>query len=338
LIKRVAFIGTGRIAWSLAEAFKEAGYEVVCAISRTGYNLINFAARFRIDCTIRSFDEMKSALAEPALVLIAVPDSEIRSVAEQLTALDLPVEGSMFVHLSGSKNSDELSALSSKGALTGTLHIPQSFPTTDPIPIRGLPAAIESVSSVGERLLFEVAHILGLIPISVKQEGKIFYHLAAVFASNFFPVLVADSMKMFEAAGGKRDDYFKIFSSIITTTFNNILQNGPENAVSGVVSRRDEETIRRHISALLEFESQKRDVDLHAGLDEKDFHPGSGKKGFNTEKGFNAETGGSGLLETYKLLSKRTAELLGVQFNDESLWEGTFADGNDDDPPLKPGK
>jgi len=275
--KRIAFIGTGRKAWSLAQAFREAGYELAFAVSRTEKNLRHFTAHFKIESTPKTPEELHSAFSEPITVILAVPDSEISPVAIELALLGLPVAGSLFVHLSGSKNSSELFPLLEKSAITGTLHIPQTFPTTEPVSIQGLPVAVEASSPEAEKLLLQMAHDLNLHPICIAPELKIFYHLAAVFASNFFPAIVADSIKLFEKAGGSRDDYFRIFAPIITTTFTNIIKHGPENSVSGVVSRKDTETIGQHLCAL------------------------------------SADTALKDVLATYLHLTSKTADLLGVE-------------------------
>lgn len=267
--KRIAFIGTGRKAWSLAQAFREAGYELVFAVSRTEKHLRHFTAHFKIENMPKTPKELKLLLQEPLTVILAVPDSEISPVALELALLDLPVEDSLFIHLSGAKNSTELAPLRDNGAFTGTLHIPQTFPTTDPVSIQGLPVAVEASSPEAEKMLLQLAHDLNLHPICIAPENKIYYHLAAVFASNFFPAIVADSIKLFEKAGGSREDYFKIFAPIITTTFTNIIKHGPENSVSGVVSRKDSETIGQHLASLAEDPALKGVLDTYLHLTAK---------------------------------------------------------------------
>ena len=267
--KRIAFIGTGRKAWSLAQAFREAGYELVFAVSRTEKHLRHFTAHFKIENMPKTPEELKLLLQEPLTVILAVPDSEISPVALELALLDLPVEDSLFIHLSGAKNSTELAPLRDNGAFTGTLHIPQTFPTTDPVSIQGLPVAVEASSPEAEKMLLQLAHDLNLHPICIAPENKIYYHLAAVFASNFFPAIVADSIKLFEKAGGSREDYFKIFAPIITTTFTNIIKHGPENSVSGVVSRKDSETIGQHLASLAEDPTLKGVLDTYLHLTAK---------------------------------------------------------------------
>ena len=118
-------------------------------------------------------------------------------------------------------------------------------------------------------MLLQLAHDLNLHPICIAPENKIYYHLAAVFASNFFPAIVADSIKLFEKAGGSREDYFKIFAPIITTTFTNIIKHGPENSVSGVVSRKDSETIGQHLASLAEDPALKGVLDTYLHLTAK---------------------------------------------------------------------
>ncbi|MBK8663030.1 MAG: hypothetical protein IPN18_15030 [Ignavibacteriales bacterium] len=60
--------------------------------------------------------------------VIAVPDSAIKEVADTLAGLPLNFKSTLFMHLSGSKTTAELSSLKKMGAMTGSFHIPQSFP------------------------------------------------------------------------------------------------------------------------------------------------------------------------------------------------------------------
>jgi len=114
----------------------------------------------------------------------------------------------------------------------------------------------------------QIAKKLELKPFFIKAELKVYYHLAAVFASNFFPAIIADSITMFELAGGNKKDYFKIFSPIIETTIENILAKGPENAVSGVIPRKDYDTLQKHLNALVSNELTHQQLLTYTRLSE----------------------------------------------------------------------
>lgn len=245
-----AFIGTGRAAWSLADAFVDVGYFVRFASNRTEEPLKKFAEEFLVDEISTNIKDISKFTSRFQVCVIAVPDSAIKEVADTLAGLPLNFKTTLFMHLSGSKTSTELIALKKMGAMTGSFHIPQSFPSRKAIRLWDLPVCIEASSVKAEKLMMQIAKRLELKPVCIKPELKIYYHLAAVFASNFFPTIIADSMKMFELAGGKRKDYFKIFMPIIATTIQNIINNGPENSVSGVISRKDFGTLQEHLNAL----------------------------------------------------------------------------------------
>jgi predicted short-subunit dehydrogenase-like oxidoreductase (DUF2520 family) len=245
-----AFIGTGRVAWSLADAFVDVGYFIHFASNRTEEPLKKFAEEFMVDEISTNIKDIGKFASEFQVCVIAVPDSAIKEVADTLAGLPLNFKSTLFMHLSGSKTTAELSSLKKMGAMTGSFHIPQSFPARKAIRLWDLPVCIEASTVKAEKMMLQIARRLELKPVCIKPELKIYYHLAAVFASNFFPTIIADSMKMFEIAGGNKKDYFKIFTPIIETTIENIIDNGPENSVSGVISRKDFDTIQEHLNAL----------------------------------------------------------------------------------------
>ncbi|MBK7869024.1 MAG: DUF2520 domain-containing protein [Ignavibacteriales bacterium] len=247
---RAAFIGTGRVAWTLGDAFVDVGYFIHFASNRTEEPLKKFAEEFMVDEISTNIKDISKFASKFQVCIIAVPDSAIKEVADTLAGLPLNFKTTLFMHLSGSKTSAELASLKKMGAMTGSFHIPQSFPSRKAIRLWDLPVCIEASSVKAEKMMLQFAKRLKLKPICIKPELKIYYHLAAVFASNFFPVIIADSMKMFEKAGGKEKDYFKIFTPIIATTIQNIIENGPENSVSGVISRKDFGTLQEHLNAL----------------------------------------------------------------------------------------
>lgn len=264
-----AFIGTGRAAWSLANAFVDVGFFVRFASNRTEGPLKKFAEEFMVDEISTNIKDISKFASKFQICVIAVPDSAIKEVADKLAELPLNFKTTLFIHLSGSKTTRELVTLKKMGAMTGSFHIPQSFPSRKAIRLLNLPVCIEASSVKAEKMMLQIARRLELKPICIKPELKIYYHLAAVFASNFFPTIIADSMKMFELAGGNKKDYFKIFTPIIATTIQNIMENGPENAVSGVISRKDLETIQEHLNVLAFDDSTQEQLLTYIRLSEE---------------------------------------------------------------------
>jgi len=246
----VALIGTGKVAWSLADALVDLGHFIRFASNRSEEPLKKFAKEFMVDNFSTDLKEIAKHASKFQVCVIAVSDSAIKEVADTLADLPLNFKSTLFMHLSGSKTSEALSSLKKKGAMTGSFHIPQSFPSRSQVSLFDLPVCIEASTDKAEKFMKQIAKKLELKPFSIKAELKVYYHLAAVFASNFFPVIVADSMKMFELAGGNKKDYFKIFAPIIETTIENIIEHGPVNSVSGVIPRKDLATIQEHLNAL----------------------------------------------------------------------------------------
>ncbi|MBN8547127.1 MAG: DUF2520 domain-containing protein [Ignavibacteria bacterium] len=264
----VAFVGTGRAAWSLADALVDVGHSVRFASNRSEEPLQKFAEEFMVDRVSTDIKEIAKYASKFQLCVISVPDSAIKEVADTLATLPLDFKKCLFIHLSGSKTSEELSSLKKKGAMTGSFHIPQSFPSRSRVSLWDLPVCIEASTDNAEKFMKQIAKKLELKPFFIKAELKVYYHLAAVFASNFFPAIIADSITMFELAGGNKKDYFKIFSPIIETTIENILAKGPENAVSGVIPRKDYDTLQKHLDALDSDERTRQQLLTYIRLSE----------------------------------------------------------------------
>jgi len=125
----VAFVGTGRAAWSLADALVDVGHSVRFASNRSEEPLQKFAEEFMVDKVSTDIDEIAKYASKFQVCIISVPDSAIKEVADTLASLPLDFKKCLFMHLSGSKTSEELSSLKKKGAMTGSFHIPQSFPS-----------------------------------------------------------------------------------------------------------------------------------------------------------------------------------------------------------------
>ncbi len=90
---KISFVGSGNVAWHLANAFDLAGYKIHQIISRnetTGRELANkFAAYF----DKRSEDILNDA----DFIFLTLPDKSITEVAKSINA-----ESSVFIHCAGS--------------------------------------------------------------------------------------------------------------------------------------------------------------------------------------------------------------------------------------------
>ncbi|MDO8549133.1 MAG: DUF2520 domain-containing protein [Ignavibacteria bacterium] len=244
----IAFIGAGKIAYSLASALLKARYNVTSVISRNKVSAGKFAKKFKIPF---SSDNLKSIKQGVEIFFLTVPDNQIEKTAKALSNLKLDFKNSLFIHVSGASDISELKSLEKKKAYTASFHIMQTFPSTQIVDIKNCSVAIEAEKKVVKDFLNKLALDLELQPFYLKSDKKIFYHLAGVFASNFLVGNLFSSGKLFQLTESGKTDFFSIINSTVNSTLDNIRKVGPAKALSGPVERGDYETINKHLKALM---------------------------------------------------------------------------------------
>jgi len=242
----ISIIGAGKVAWSLTKALAEADYEIGTIISRSIHSAKALAKRFE-NCRFSA--EYPDAL-NSGLIFISVNDEQISSVAESVAALNKDLSSVTFIHLSGSQNIEVLKPLKNKGGSTASLHIMQTFPSKRPVEIRGCFSAVETENEAAAKMLSGLAENLGLKPFRISSEGKVFYHLMGVFASNMLVSNYSDADNLFAMTWNKDINAKELLKPIMQKTLDNLLAKGTVASLSGPVERGDEQTIKNHIDAL----------------------------------------------------------------------------------------
>ena len=94
----IAFIGAGKIAYSLIAALIKAEYGVVSVISRNKFSAQKLAERLRIPYHSNRLNSLNQNIK---FFFLTVPDNQIEKVARLLSKLNLNFKQSLFVHVSG---------------------------------------------------------------------------------------------------------------------------------------------------------------------------------------------------------------------------------------------
>jgi predicted short-subunit dehydrogenase-like oxidoreductase (DUF2520 family) len=233
----VAILGRGRVGTSLATALEAAGVASSLASALDD-------------------EAVGAALAGADLLILAVPDQAVRSVAER-TARSLGDRRAPIVHLSGALGIAELEPLARRGYEVGSFHPLQSFPAPrPPSAFQGVTIAIEGSS---ERLvdgLEALATALGARARRVPDEHRALYHAAAVMASAYVVTLAAQGIALLEKLGWSRGDALDALVPLMEGTLTNVAASGIPDALSGPLRRGDIDTIRRHVTALSQLETR----------------------------------------------------------------------------------
>lgn len=204
-------------------------------------------------------------LGESRHVLIAVSDDAIPSVAADLAARGL--RDAVVLHTSGAAGPDALETLREAGNAVGVLHPLQTVPSAER-GIETLPGA--TYAFAGDAPAVEWARSLiarlGGTPLAIDPRRWQHYHAAAVLASNYQATLIDAALELMGLAGVERGAALDALAPIVRASTENILAQGPENALTGPIRRGDAGTVRRHMSSLETAAPATRALYIAAGM------------------------------------------------------------------------
>ena len=213
----MGIVGAGRVGTALARALREAGVDVDGPLGR---------------------GERPSGCDA---IVLCVPDAEIASAAEVVTAA-APLVG----HTSGATS---VAALAHAGVPAFGLHPLQSFAHPG-VRFEGAGAAVAGTTPEALAFATELAERLGMRPFEIDDEGRAAYHAAASVASNFLVTLQAAAEQVAAGAGLEREDARELLLPLVRQTVENVGALGPEAALTGPVARGDEATVEAQRAAV----------------------------------------------------------------------------------------
>jgi predicted short-subunit dehydrogenase-like oxidoreductase (DUF2520 family) len=224
--ERLFVLGRGNLGRSLDRAFRAAGQLTSLVPGRTE----------------------KIELSSSGIVFLAVPDQAIEDVAARLERLN-PARRLSFVHLSGALGLGVLDAL--RDHPLGSFHPLQSFPAPrGPSAFRGITVAVDATSPQLMRRLRALARAVGAKPRRVGDGDRALYHAAAVYASNYVDVVIAEAVRLLSELGWSEADATVALLPLVEGALAGIRERGPVKALTGPIRRGDAGTVRRHLEAL----------------------------------------------------------------------------------------
>ncbi len=215
------------------------GRGLALALERTG-------AEARVLTRSRRPEETRCA----ALVLLAVPDDAIMSLAAALAGEGAVSARQVVLHLSGLLDRRALEPLAATGAGLGSFHPLQTIaaPSAAPQLLAGSFAGLEGDArslAAGEWL----AATLSMRPVRLTPGAKPAYHAGAVIASNYAVVLADMAERLARQAGLSAADAAAMYLPLMQGTVAN-LAGGSVAALTGPIRRGDAATVRAHIAVL----------------------------------------------------------------------------------------
>lgn len=254
-------VGAGRVGQTLARLWQQQGTFAVQDV------LTTTPASARAACAAIGAGHPVDALGamRPADVwMLAVPDGQLPMVAQALaaasaapsTASALGAQTVAF-HCSGALGSAQLAPLVTLGWQTASAHCILSFANVQ--------AAVEQFPGTACALeghpracgLLQAAYTaIGARCFSLATEQKLLYHAAAVFATNFMPVLQSVAEDAWRSAGVPAELILDLRASLLAHAVHNITTLGPAAALTGPAARGDTAAIARQALAVKAWDAK----------------------------------------------------------------------------------
>lgn len=255
---RTHFVGCGRLGLTLGSLFADAGsIEVADIVTRSLESATAARAFIGAGRPLARLTDLGSA----DMILLLTPDADLAATARQLAATEVALEGVAVVHTSGALSSDVLAPLRAKGASIASLHPIRSFAAAehDARALDGVVCGAEGDEGALAlaRPMFEQA---GARIVAIEAEAKTLYHAAAVLACNHLVGLVESSLQAYAASGIDRDLALAALAPLVRGTVENVLEHGPEGALSGPIVRGEAAVVRKQLTALGRVSTELADV------------------------------------------------------------------------------
>jgi hypothetical protein len=262
-------IGAGRVGQTLARLWTQAGVFSVQDVLTTSIASASAATQFiGAGVPTASLGEMHSA----DLWLIATTDAQIANAAMGLAGSadhlltpspspsrpdDVPAavqaahSGPIAFHCSGALPASVLAALGALGWKVASAHPILSFANAQLAcaQFAGTPCAMEGDPAA--RAVLRAAFMsIGGQCFDVRSQDKLLYHAAAVFATNFLPVLQSVAEDAWRASGVPEALLPHLRASLLHNAVGNITRLGPQGALTGPAARGDTQAIARQAAAV----------------------------------------------------------------------------------------
>lgn len=245
----VGVFGLGKAGGSLAASLLAHDVDLVAVASRSAPRREAFARRHpegprpvaRLSTLLeRLRDEGADAL------FLAVPDDALAPIARALE--QRPWLPPVVAHLSGSRGAEVLAILAPR-AVPAAFHPLAALDGERPIP-EGTLLAIDAPAAPVRRRLESLALRLELEPARVRPGQHARYHAGAVVSANLAVALLAEGVRLLEAAGVEEGVARRGLARLLASTARAAIDKPLPEMLTGPVARGDAGTLERHLAVL----------------------------------------------------------------------------------------
>ncbi len=244
-MKTLNIIGAGRVGRSLAHLWHKQGVfaiqDVLTRSQTSADEAVQFIGSGR---AVLHMSDMRAADAW----MLAVPDSQINAVANDVSNMTVAgvfiASDAIIFHCSGALSSHVLQPVKALGYLVASAHCILSFssPSSAVKQFLGTPCALEG-DVLAKQTLQPAFENIGANCFDIAEKDKILYHAAAVFATNFLPVLHVVAADLWRSSGMPEAMIAPLNASLLEKAVQNIAMQGAAKALTGPAARGDTELV-----------------------------------------------------------------------------------------------
>jgi len=240
----IGIVGAGAVGTALGVALTRAGWPIAAVATRDPVRRERF--RELVGGT-RAFAEITPLLDEVELIILAVPDDAVGTLAQGIRLYS----GQALVHTSGALGAEVLEPAMAAGTQVGSFHPLVAFADMERAvaALRGATIAVEGDDQL-VALLAEMAERIGATAVRLTPGTKAAYHASAVLAAGGFVALLDAIAELGRIAGLDEAGSLAIYGPLIEQTLGNARALGIRAALTGPMTRGDVGTLEAHLAAL----------------------------------------------------------------------------------------
>jgi len=243
----ISIIGLGAVGSAFARALSAAGYPLLTFIDRQRSTYDELQSLLP---ETQAATDVNSLRAETEILLICVPDDQIAAVDRNLRKILPKMRLRACAHTSGTLAASVLESAAGLNIPAASMHPLQTFPRGGAtVSLKGICFALEG-NPAATGILEKMVADIGGKTFNIASEQKSLYHTAAVFVSNFIPVLLRSGADLAAASEISEKEYLQMVAPLIRQSLENTLRSGPAEALTGPIARGDALTVERHLRAL----------------------------------------------------------------------------------------
>ena len=240
----VGIVGAGAVGLALGVALHRAGWPVRAVASRDPARRERFREHVP---SVRAFAEAEALVDDVELIILAVPDDVVPSLAASLRLY----AGQALVHTSGLLGAEVLQPAMAAGTQAGAFHPLVAFADLDRAlaALHGATIAIQGDEDLAAHLA-DMAEAIGGVPVRLAAGSKAAYHAAAVLAAGGVVALLDTIREVAAVVGLDEAGALSIYLPLLEQTVANALGLGIAAALTGPATRGDAGTVTAHLAAL----------------------------------------------------------------------------------------